>query len=157
MQKYNLVFIKKRNNILMLKRKNKPFIGIWNGLGGKIKSNESPIESVVREIREEAGIKLKKEDCCFRGLMTTDMNGYENNLIFLFLVDLEKDYEIKKGLICDEGILEMKKIDWILDKNNKSVVPNIPFFLEDILNENLIHVHCEFKNNILLKVNVDKM
>ena len=39
-----------------------------------------------------------------------------------------------KALSChsDEGILEWKKLDWIL--SSKDVVENIPFFIEDVLN-----------------------
>lgn len=32
--------------------------GCWNGFGGKLEQDETPLECIVRETEEEAGIKL---------------------------------------------------------------------------------------------------
>lgn len=37
-------------------------IGRWNGVGGKVKENESVEDAAIREIEEEIGVKVKKED-----------------------------------------------------------------------------------------------
>jgi 8-oxo-dGTP pyrophosphatase MutT (NUDIX family) len=34
-------------------------LGWWNGYGGKIEAEESPLEAVLRETREEIGVVLK--------------------------------------------------------------------------------------------------
>lgn len=34
--------------------------GKWNGLGGKIDKGETPEESIVREVYEESGLRVKK-------------------------------------------------------------------------------------------------
>ena len=57
------VIDKKNEQILMLhrvKKKNDFHEGKWNGLGGKFDEGESPEDCVIREIREESGLKIKK-------------------------------------------------------------------------------------------------
>lgn len=58
-----LCYVRKRGRTLMLhrvKKKEDIHEGKWNGLGGKLEPGESPEECVVREIREEAGLRIKK-------------------------------------------------------------------------------------------------
>ena len=45
---------------ILLIGKNRPnyLAGRWNGLGGKVESNETAIEAMVREMQEEAGILI---------------------------------------------------------------------------------------------------
>jgi 8-oxo-dGTP diphosphatase len=35
--------------------------GKWNGLGGKLEPDESPLEAAIRELEEEAGLKLSAD------------------------------------------------------------------------------------------------
>lgn len=58
-----LCYIRKNGRTLMLhrvKKKDDVHEGKWNGLGGKLEPGESPEECVVREVREEAGLEIKK-------------------------------------------------------------------------------------------------
>jgi len=52
------VFDDNSENIVLIK-KNKPDwqVGFYNGVGGKIESNENPIQAMCREFQEEAGVK----------------------------------------------------------------------------------------------------
>lgn len=45
---------------LLLQKKSKGLFGAdkWNGVGGKIKQNETPEETVKREVFEETGLKI---------------------------------------------------------------------------------------------------
>jgi 8-oxo-dGTP diphosphatase len=51
----------KRENIVLLKR-NSPVSqkGKFNGLGGKVDIGERPLEAMIREFKEEAGITVEK-------------------------------------------------------------------------------------------------
>lgn len=49
----------------MLNRERAPAKGLWNGLGGKIKDDETPLECVCREVFEETEIKI--EDANIKG------------------------------------------------------------------------------------------
>ncbi len=51
------MFDSKIENVVMI-RKNRPIwqAGLFNGIGGKIESGEKPVEAMVREFMEEAGV-----------------------------------------------------------------------------------------------------
>lgn len=51
-----------------IKRKGDMHLGKWNGLGGKIKAGETPEECVIREVKEESGLKI--ENPIFKGFIT---------------------------------------------------------------------------------------
>ena len=53
MYKYTLCFIKNKNQLLMINRNKSPWMGCWNGLGGKIEDGEKPDQCIKREIMEE--------------------------------------------------------------------------------------------------------
>jgi len=46
----------------MLNREYAPTQGLWNGVGGKIEGEESPLECVIREVKEETGIEINNEN-----------------------------------------------------------------------------------------------
>lgn len=119
---YTLCFLINENEVLMLLRAKEPNKGKWNGVGGKIEFNETPKESCTREVLEETGLKLKNP--LFRGMIA--LNGIE--CIYVYA---SNDFE-GNLISTDEGMLEWKKLDWIL--SSKEVVGNIPFFIEDVLN-----------------------
>jgi 8-oxo-dGTP diphosphatase len=51
--------ISKNNKIVLVKRKYPPFVGDWCLPGGFIEAQESPIESAIREVEEETGLKIE--------------------------------------------------------------------------------------------------
>jgi len=66
-----LCYIYSGNHVLFLhrnKRKEDPLYGYWIGLGGKldIAEGETPIDAVLREVREESGLKIRPR---FRGIV----------------------------------------------------------------------------------------
>lgn len=48
-----LLIIKKGHKILLARKKRGFGLGKWNGIGGKIESNETPEEAMIRETEEE--------------------------------------------------------------------------------------------------------
>jgi 8-oxo-dGTP diphosphatase len=64
-----LVYPRRGADVLMLHRNAKAgdyHAGKWNGLGGKLEPDESPLEAARRELREESGLDLA--DTAFRPL-----------------------------------------------------------------------------------------
>lgn len=55
----NAVVIK-NNKILLVKRAREPFINSWQLPGGYVNFGEHPDETVIRELKEETGLKTKK-------------------------------------------------------------------------------------------------
>ena len=62
-------------NKVLLMRKQKPTFhtGLLNGLGGKLEKGESHLDCVVREIKEEAGILIPKEQWLHVGNLKWDI------------------------------------------------------------------------------------
>jgi 8-oxo-dGTP diphosphatase len=48
--------------VLSIKRGKEPFKGMWANPGGNIDEGEKPIDAAVRELEEETGLKLPKEN-----------------------------------------------------------------------------------------------
>jgi 8-oxo-dGTP diphosphatase len=62
-----LCYIQRAGQTLMIHRVKQAddiHLGKWNGLGGKFEPGESPEECVVREVREESGLKLREPRLC---------------------------------------------------------------------------------------------
>ncbi|MDP6585179.1 MAG: NUDIX domain-containing protein, partial [Anaerolineales bacterium] len=53
---HTLCFITSNEKILMLLRYNPPNEGLWNGVGGRIEKDETPLQACLREAHEETGI-----------------------------------------------------------------------------------------------------
>ena len=65
-----LCYVQRDGQTLMLFRNRKPndiHEGKWNGLGGKVEPGESPLDCVVREVREESGLTIL--DPTFKGFI----------------------------------------------------------------------------------------
>ena len=55
-----LCYLQKDGKTLMIQSQKKGHFkeGYWNGLGGKLKSGETPEECVIREMKEESGLTV---------------------------------------------------------------------------------------------------
>ena len=64
MRQCNLVFlIKPAEKQILLAMKKRGFgVGKWNGVGGKLKDDETVKQAAIRESKEEIGVDLKNED-----------------------------------------------------------------------------------------------
>ncbi|KAF0126895.1 MAG: mutX [Elusimicrobia bacterium] len=81
-----LCYVRSGGRTLMLhrvKKKDDVHEGKWNGLGGKLEPGESPEDCVVREIREEAGLRIKNP--LLKGVLTfPDFAKGEDWYVFVF-------------------------------------------------------------------------
>ena len=103
MKNTTLCYIEQDNNYLMLhrvKKKNDMNQDKWLGVGGKLEEGESPEECLIREVKEETGLTLKK--FAYRGFITFVSKQWGTEYMHLFTAT-EYEGEIKE---CDEGTLE---------------------------------------------------
>lgn len=139
--RYTLGFIHcpETNQILLLNRQKKPWMGRWNGVGGKLEENESPYDCIVRETEEETGLKLPQYKS--RGVLTWNIQGtaaFKGESIggmYLFTAQVSED--VVKGYptpieFDNEGILAWKNFDWCSNKDNLGIVDNIKIIFEHI-------------------------
>lgn len=84
-----LCYVRRGGKTLMLHRIKKKIDvhkGKWNGLGGKFMAGETPEECVIREVREESGLRLKNPR--FRGvLMFPSFTPRTDWMVFVFTAD----------------------------------------------------------------------
>lgn len=155
MIKYTLCFIRYSDKLLMLNRQNHPNKGLWNGVGGKIEGDENPVDSVIREIYEETGIILRK--VIFSGIVTWE-SADENSGMYVFVADWQDGYTYQTPKASEEGILDWKDIDWVLDSKNLGVVSNIPIFLAKMLAKtNCYQYNFIYKNNQMTDYTITEM
>jgi 8-oxo-dGTP diphosphatase len=84
-----LCYIHHEGSTLMIhrtKRADDIHAGKWNGLGGKFEPGESPDECVLREVREESGLKLKSPR--LHGLVM--FPGFKGNDWYVFIYTADK-------------------------------------------------------------------
>jgi 8-oxo-dGTP diphosphatase len=55
------VIVGKGDSILLIKRKNEPFSGMWALPGGFVEDKETVEQAAVREVKEETGIDIELE------------------------------------------------------------------------------------------------
>lgn len=100
-----LCYIEKDDKYLMLHRvskKNDINKDKWIGVGGHFEGEESPEECLLREVREETGLKLTSY--AFRGIVTFCLEGYPAEYMCLFTAD-GFEGSLKE---CEEG-----KLEWV--------------------------------------------
>ena len=106
-----LCYIERDEKYLMLHRvskKNDISKDKWLGVGGRFEANESPEECMQREILEETGYNIPKDELKFRGLVTFVSGRGDYELMSLFTAPAPGD----EPSDCDEGKLEwIKKSD----------------------------------------------
>ena len=118
--RYTLCFLLRDDRVLMLKRERPPNLGLWNGVGGKIMSGETPAASCLREVREETGFHLRA--LRFHGILTWE--GYETPPGGLYIFSSSAfDGEMQS---TPEGTLRWQPRAWML--SSPEVVDNIHVF-----------------------------
>ena len=123
----NVCFIRKNRKVLLLCRNREPMKYTWTGVGGKTEFHEEPLESCIREAKEESGLDIKPE---LAGVLTT-INKLGDYKWFLF-VYVANDCEgtLKE---CSEGTLE-----WVNEEDlyKKDLFGFIKIALPHILRKN---------------------
>lgn len=103
MKETTLCYLEQDGKYLMLYRNKKPQdpnAGKWIGVGGRLEEGETPQECLVREVREETGLKLEEYD--YRGKVLFLSDCWEDEAMYLFTSDKFSGEVLEN---CDEGEL----------------------------------------------------
>jgi ADP-ribose pyrophosphatase YjhB (NUDIX family) len=97
MQKVALaIILHKTKGFLFQIRKNPPYKGMIGLIGGKIESNESADEAIIREVKEETGLEAKKIK--FQGVVKDYFIEKSKTIVnYLFIYTIESFGEIKEN------------------------------------------------------------
>lgn len=105
-------------------RKNKPQWqkGALNGIGGKIEEGESPMQAVIRELKEESGTSFEEDNLIEVGMMKGTNNDESAFEVYIFT-------GVHKTPLIDQ---EEEPIDlYMVDKvSSVKHVENIPMLIE---------------------------
>ncbi|WP_246333939.1 NUDIX hydrolase [Thermoactinomyces mirandus] len=147
--KYTICFIRSGDEILLLNREHPTWMGRWNGVGGKIRPGETPHESVLREVKEETGIFL--EEAKFKGVVSWISDEVRTGGMYLYFAELPRDFRLSTPVKTEEGILDWKKISWILHPRNEGVTDSMPRYFPAMLNEAGYFDHrCVYQQGVLI-------
>ena len=128
--------ILKNRKLLVTKDKGKYYT-----IGGAIQVNESTEDAVVREVREELGVKAETRQLAFVVENRFEQNGISyHNVEFHYLVDLLED----APLTMQEGE-KSQPCEW-LDLDKLKGINLVPAFLKTALPDwdgQLRHIHLE--------------
>ena len=130
--KYNLIvtatILNSKNEILISKRaENKKFGLMWELPGGAVRAGETSLEGILREVKEEIGIKFTKKEAIFLKELKREKDFKD---IWLFKRDV-KDEEIK---FADGEVIDTKWVsieEFLKMFEEKQIVPGVNFVLED--------------------------
>ncbi len=106
-----LAYITYENEVLLLyrnKKENDFHQGKYVGIGGRLEPGETPLECIIREIKEESGYELSQSEISFRGYIYFDeINRNKeledlpafNWLVFIYTVTVKEkiDFENTEG------------------------------------------------------------
>ena len=150
MYNQTLCFIKRADELLMLNREKTPNLGQWNGVGGKSEQGETSLQCAIREIAEETSIHVSHTDIVYKGSVTW-IEEHQTTGMDLFLVEVAHDFAYETPQKTDEGILDWKKIDWLLHPRNRGVSTMLQQFLPPLLNglSLLEHVYTYEKGELV--------
>lgn len=141
-----LCYIEKENKYLMLhrtKKENDINKGKWVGIGGKFEKGETPSECLLREIKEETGLKALHYN--FRGIVIFNYNQEEPLYMYLYTCG---DFSGELIKDCDEGELKWVEKTEIFNLN---LWEGDKIFLELLLKESpFFYLSLDYENDKLI-------
>lgn len=140
-----LCFVKYKNKILLINREKPPFMGMWNALGGHLEEGEDIESCAKREIYEESGIKVDEVT-----LYSVSTWNYDDDEIYVYLSEIDNFDEKKLPYKFNEGIIDFKDIDWVIDEKNYGIIPDLRLFIEDIKLNRKRNYHLIYDNSKLV-------
>lgn len=116
-----------KNEILLTRRSlNKSYGGMWEPTTGHVKSGETDFEGIQREIKEEIGLNIEKNDFKF---IKSFIRKQAIMDIWIVKKDLKLDeISIKKDEVIDAKFVTISEFKNML--NNNEVIAELSYFID---------------------------
>ena len=125
------IILNSKNEILITKRaEHKKFGLMWECNGGSVLAGETSLQGVIRELKEEVGVELKKREAIFLKEVKGGKKYPNFKDLWLFRRDVKKE-----EITFPDG--EATDYKWVtIDEfmkmyNNKEIVPTVDFGVEE--------------------------
>lgn len=124
-KQYTVVLVTTPAGIVLINRKKVPYIGLWNGLGGKFEAGEDAIACAKREVFEESGLQIRDAVVCgvVHWFVDEQLRG-DLHLVQAFADDLQPAAQMTR-----EGVIAAWPSAWLHDPENLGLVPDLAAML----------------------------
>lgn len=99
------IFLHHQDKYLFIKKNENRWVdsGRLNGVGGKVKRDESFLAAAIRETEEEVGLQFKPDKVKFCGFLSTSEGYPQDWLVGFYLIEVDS-FKLPVGDKCDEGV-----------------------------------------------------
>lgn len=132
-----LMFDEQKSRVALIK-KNKPEwqSGKYNFIGGAVEYEELPIEAMIREFREEAGINTNTDEWKIFCILNGKNSNHEDFIVYIYKCFSDKVFKVKT--CTSEEVHTAYTLDFKKSYSGLSL-SNVPWLLEMALdNANFI-------------------
>ena len=107
-----IIYIENDNNEFLIQKTSKEKGGNYSSTGGHVNHNEEPIDTIRREVKEELGIDINKDEIVDLGYLLFDFP-------IRFVFYLRKNIDIKDIVLQKE---EVESVSYMNEKQLKSLI-----------------------------------
>lgn len=141
------IYNEKGEILLQLRAKNKLlYPDVWDiSVAGHVSANKKPINSAVREMKEEIGLMIDEKELQFCNVKKVsidigEIKNYEFYYVYLFKYDGDmKKLKLQKSEVQEVKFVPISKILRELQKNPKEYVPHGKYWI-DMIDEICKHI-----------------
>lgn len=108
------ILLNRQNQVLLVKRRNDPFKGLWSLPAGFVNYGESPIDAGIRELGEETGLIAKYDKVV--GVYLTNDHPKTFSVLTVIKVKDEKGKPIPSDDVTEVKFFDPKKLPKIAFK-----------------------------------------
>lgn len=150
-----LALILQEDQVLLLNRYKKPYIGQWNGFGGKIEAGETPEIGIQRELKEETGLLPSDYELIQNGQMSWYVSGVYQNEIYLFTAKVTSRYTLEVPKSTREGLLNLFPRDWAMQPENYGVIADLKAVYPYMIRGEQHHFKTNFEADQLVEFKIE--
>ena len=109
-----IIYIENSKGEFLIQKTSKEKGGIYSSTGGHVDHNEEPIDSIVREVKEELGLEISKNDIADLGYLVVD---FPVRFVFYMKKDIDiESLTIKKDEVESVSFMTIQELRKIINK-----------------------------------------